>query len=495
MITDRAMDMHAPLMHEFTYQAMAHDLVLDSQDDDRVLYRMSDEDTGKEKEMEIAEKDRIWVENRHQHMSKTIEKLMGDFKKFIADNPGFADSANANIYQMKDMVAGMSQFMETKDSYSLHLSMAQECMNIFAQRELMEIALAEQTLATGLDEDYRKPKNLADQVIHLLDNPSTGKEERLRLIILYIMHREGLIMEDIELLLHHAELPLSSMEVITNLELLGVRVSKTTLKDAKPAQQPLFVRKAPPTVIDESLVLSRYQPNLQAMLEEITKGTLGQDVFPYTKPPPDNGGEMALQAQNASLRSAKPTWARNRQSAPDNMQRVIVFMAGGATFSESRTCYEVSKQSGRDVVLATSHMLTPGLFLKQVGGLSVDRRRLDLPVDRPKPVAPAHLFERERPPPLAQSLGPPRQAVPLGLPLRPAADSRSPTAPPPVSKPEYPAYRPPPQPPVQAVPMKPNAAPAPPMNGKLEKKKDKKDKHKHDGEEKEKKKGFFGRKK
>ena len=41
--------------------------------------------------VEIGEKDKIWVENRHRHMKDTIEKLMGDFQRFIDENPHFTN--------------------------------------------------------------------------------------------------------------------------------------------------------------------------------------------------------------------------------------------------------------------------------------------------------------------------------------------------------------------------------------------------------------------
>ncbi|PQE13769.1 sec1 family protein [Rutstroemia sp. NJR-2017a BVV2] len=429
LITDRSMDMFAPILHEFTYQAMAHDL-LQIKDHDKVTYRtVLNEGTPQqeEKEMEIGEKDKIWVENRHQHMSKTIEKLMNDFKKFIADNPHFAnqDAQNVSINQIKDMLAGLPQFQEMKEAYSLHLNMAQECMNIFQERELPNVALAEQTMATGLDEDYRKAKNMGEQVIRLLDTPQVGPQERLRLIVLYIMFRDGLIMEDIERLLHHSGLPLSELEQIINLGLLGVHVTKK-LKDPKTVPTPLFAPKPPPTVINEELGLSRYETNVQRMLEELTRGSLDLSTFPYTKPPNDPAEEYALHSQ-ASLRSAKPTWARGRSSTPDNMQRIIVFMAGGATYSEARTCYETSRNHNKDVFLATSHMFTPSLFLRQVGDLTADRRRLDLPIDRPKPKAPAYLFKANDPPPAPAPV--PRAPQPgMGLPGHPTGPSRSPGA-------------------------------------------------------------------
>lgn len=173
------------------------------------------------------------------------------------------------------------------------------------------------------------------------------------------------------------------------------------MKDTRPVAQPLFGRKQAPQIpSEEESGLSRYDPAIKPMLEEHIRGTLDQNTFPFTKPHLDAAEGLPGQenVSQASLRSAKPTWARTRPSALEPRQRIIVFMAGGATYSESRACYEVSQLSNKDVFLATSHMLTPSLYLRQVGDLSVDKRRLDLPAERPRPQAPAHLFEREPPP-------------------------------------------------------------------------------------------------
>lgn len=264
-------------------------------------------------------------------------------------------------------------------------------------------------MATGLDEDYKKPKNVADQVIRLLDEPDVTSPDRLRLIIQYLLYRDGLLPSDTQKLLAHAQLPVQDGEVIHNLELLGVHVTRS-LKDIRPLGQPPFGRKqAPQKPGEEESGLSRYEPAIKPMLEEHIRGTLDHGVFPFTKPHLDAAEGLLGQdnVSQASLRSAKPTWARTRPSASEPRQRIIVFMAGGATYSESRACYEVSQGFNKDVYLAASHMLTPSLFLRQVGDLSVDKRRLNLPAEQPRPQAPAHLFERESqaapPPPAKQA--------------------------------------------------------------------------------------------
>ncbi|KAI9679271.1 MAG: vacuolar sorting protein VPS33/slp1 [Caeruleum heppii] len=407
-ITDRTMDLFSPLIHEFTYQAMAHDL-LPIKDGDKVLYKTvvnEGEPNEEVKDMEIGEKDKIWVENRHRHMKDTIEKLMGDFQN-ASDN---ATSLNA----IKDMLAGLPQFQELKEAYSLHLSMAQECMNLFQQRKLPDLASVEQSLATGLDEDYRKPKNLADQVVRSLDEESVIMPDRLRLLVMYLLYRDGLLPADTHRLLAHAQLPPHDNEVIANLELLGARVQRS-LKDPKPVPPPLFGKKQRPTALDEAYALSRFTPVLKSMLEAHVTGTLDQSVFPFTKPQldaPQDGVDLSSQA---SLRSAKPTWAKTRLAASEPRQRVIVFVAGGGTYAESRVCYELSRSSSRDIFLASSHMLSPSLFIRQLSDLSVDRRRLDIPADRPKPKVPQHLLEpepRPKPPPMVAPAPSPRMPEP-----------------------------------------------------------------------------------
>lgn len=93
IITDRSMDLFAPLVHEFTYQAMIHDL-LRIIDGDRVYYDVafpSNNTNEAPKKAEISEKDIIWVANRHLHMKDLIDKLVKDFEKFRAKNPQFAE--------------------------------------------------------------------------------------------------------------------------------------------------------------------------------------------------------------------------------------------------------------------------------------------------------------------------------------------------------------------------------------------------------------------
>ncbi|KAF1955882.1 syntaxin-binding protein-like protein 2 [Byssothecium circinans] len=473
-ITDRSMDLYAPLLHEFTYQAMVHDL-LRVQEGDKVTYKTTineGEPGAEEKEMEISDKDKIWVEYRHRHMKDTVDKLPSDFQKFMAENSVFTSDAAASqsgmsgLNAVKDMMAGLPQFTAMKEAYSLNISMAEECMGIFQQRKLPDLASVEQCLATGLDEDFKKAKGLADQVVRTLDEDAVSPSDRLRLIGLYVLYRDGIHPADLNKLLLHAQLPPQDEAVLKNLNHLGARVDRA-LKEKRDPPPPLFPRSAPPPNMDE-FALSRYDPVLKTVLEEHVAGRLPQDIFPYTKMQPEDPS-MQEMTPAASLRSAKPTWAKSRLASVEPRQRVIVFVGGGATYSEARSCYEVSEKTSRDVFLVTSHMVNPALYLRQVGDLSQSRRALRLPADQPPPKAPAHLFEKPAPPkPAPPPAGvKPMPNIPGGLPSRPGGGRAPPTA----AMANMSLN--------QGRPQAPPPAPSPAPSGKPGKDKDEKKKKKH----------------
>jgi syntaxin-binding protein 1 len=306
--------------------------------------------------------------------------------------------------------------------------MAQECMGIFEKKNLPDVALLEQALATGFDENGRPTKNPAESLVRLLDDPALAPPDRLRLIMLYLLWKDGLLEGDIQKLIRHSQLQRNDERVLRNLDLLGARVTKS-LKEPGPNRNTSQKRKGGPKspAEEEGSDFSRFLTAIKTMLEDHTKGTLDPAVFPYTKPELVPGGPMGGQENisQASLRSARPTWAKSRISVIEPRQRIIVFMAGGATYAEARACYEVSKASVRDVFLGSSHMLTPTLWLEQLQKSREPRRVLALPADMPPKEVPRHLLE---PDPVPKPVVQPSQQV------KPAAPKPSTSPAPPVKE-------------------------------------------------------------
>ena len=107
-ITDRTMDLVTPLIHEFTFQSMVHDLLpirgterdvgprkqtkeVDNSED-RAFYTLNEDSANEERKvMELSEKDKIWVDSRHLSMELLLGKLGKDLEKFREDHPQFEE--------------------------------------------------------------------------------------------------------------------------------------------------------------------------------------------------------------------------------------------------------------------------------------------------------------------------------------------------------------------------------------------------------------------
>ncbi|KAL4061887.1 Sec1-like protein [Scleroderma citrinum] len=362
IITDRAMDVIAPLVHEFTYQAMCNDL-LPIEDGTKYTYKFqSSLGTYEDKVATLSDADTVWTTVRHMHMREAIDKLMADFNKFMEDHAGFKGGGAASLNDMKDMLASLPQYQEQREKFSLHLNMAQDCMTIFEKDKLSLVANVEQCCSTGVTAEGKTPKALVEEMVPLLDGREVSNFNKVRMIALYIMFRDGVPDEDRRRLYQHARLGMVDQDAVNALVHLGVRISRG------PSDRDTKKKLKHKSHSDEEYELSRYKPLLRTVIEDHVNNKLDQSVFPYVKDAPSsitsaNSVHQAL-APTTSLRSAKPSWHKAvRSNAPvDVRQRVIVFVAGGMTYSEIREAYTLSSSLNKDIYIGSTHTITPRQF-------------------------------------------------------------------------------------------------------------------------------------
>lgn len=399
-ITDRSMDTLAPFLHEFSYQAMCHDL-LPIVDGNKYQYRFYNSDGQREdKEAILSDEDNVWTGIRHLHIVEAIDKLSRDFKQHAGEAGQFANNASS-LNDMRDMLASLPHMQEMKEKLSLHLTMAQACMNRFEQSRLPAQAMVEQNCATRTTPEGQKPRTLVEEMVPLLDAQDVSNADKVRIIALYIMYSDGVPDEDRRRLFQHARLGISEMDAVNNLIHLGARV----VKDSTSSGWDAWFKKGKRKQVsgENEYELSRYQPLVKLMVEDHFAGRLDSSLYPYFRDAPaealqatgmgamvGNASGLVTSAiggahssptparpQPSSLRSAKPTWHQKGRpgggsgggssgsvtGVHSTRQRVIVFVAGGITYSEVRSVYELSNKLNRDVYIGSSHAFTPISFI------------------------------------------------------------------------------------------------------------------------------------
>ncbi|KAF5361824.1 hypothetical protein D9756_002266 [Leucocoprinus leucothites] len=363
IITDRSMDMIAPFIHEFTYQAMANDL-LPIDNGTKFTYKFQAAvGTYEDKTATLSDNDKLWTELRHMHMREAIDKIMNDFNKFTEEHAVFKGEGAASLNDMKDMLASLPQYQEQREAFSLHTTMAQECMAIFEHAKLPLVGNVEQCCATGVTAEGKTPKSLVEEMVPLLDSRDIINSNKVRIIALYIQYRDGVPEEDRRRLYQHARLTLAEQDAVNAMVHLGVKISKgPNDKDTKKKIKQKSNN-------EEEYELSRFKPALRTVIEDNIANKLDESLFPYVKDSPlktPAPASLRSPPPATSLRSSKPSWHKApRAGAPvrDDKQRLIVFVAGGMTYSEIREVYQLSASLNKDIFIGSTHSITPKQFV------------------------------------------------------------------------------------------------------------------------------------
>jgi len=228
-------------------------------------------------------------------------------------------------------------------------------------------------MATGEDAEGKEVKaiNILKEMPSILENPNRVVEDKIRLLMLYIISQEGIKETDRKRLLELANL--KSETEIVNLRYLGISLSapqkKTKQKIEKSKKKKNENLDAPP------FQLSRYVPLLKETIESLIDGNLSDTIFPFTKEGGKGSEKTKEEEAPTSVRKgSQPRWAEksNKKSKKDKKEkekqggRIVVFYIGGMTYSEMRTVYELTAKHNRDITIGSNFILTPEKFIGEL---------------------------------------------------------------------------------------------------------------------------------
>ncbi|KAF9354792.1 vacuolar sorting protein VPS33/slp1 [Mortierella sp. AD094] len=361
IILDRTVDPITPVLHDFFYQGLATDL-LPIKDGTKYEYE-SFKDDGQpcEKIAILDENDKTFIKIRHNHIADCVKYLKTNVDNFLTD--AMAKSTGNQLDAIREQIAKLPQFQENKEKISVHVTIVNECLEFVKHNKLISISELEQSLATGQLPNGEIPKSFDPEIAVFLDDTSVRMVDRIRLLMLYFI-TQAVPQELRNQLFQMSRCNYADRDIANNLEFLGVKLDVAAPPPAKKWFFSELLKKKSVAEDDFEYEMPRYSPVIKSVIEGIVNGTLDRNLYPYTLAPEQL---ETIQARKTvrSLRSAQPTFHhKGRRNEPQG--RLIIFIAGGVTYNEIRLTYECAAANNWDILIGSTHIITPPTFMEDM---------------------------------------------------------------------------------------------------------------------------------
>eukprot|EP00238_Polyblepharides_amylifera_P006241 CAMPEP_0196576828 /NCGR_PEP_ID=MMETSP1081-20130531/5998_1 /TAXON_ID=36882 /ORGANISM="Pyramimonas amylifera, Strain CCMP720" /LENGTH=398 /DNA_ID=CAMNT_0041895539 /DNA_START=98 /DNA_END=1294 /DNA_ORIENTATION=- len=318
LVLDRLDDPVTPLLTQWTYQAMVHELIglHHHRLDLRSLTGRASKDQG---EVVLSPLQDPFYS---QHMYDNYGDL-GLAVKGLVDDFQVASKSNTNISSIEEMqrfVENYPEFRSKSGHVSKHVTVLSELNKTITQRCLMAASAQEQELACSSNMTAHHMELTA-----LLNDPKMHEDEKLRLVILFALRYEqevgGARLRD-QLLNLLGGLGCSKSKLATVVGVLQAAGAETRTGDLFGTKT--FSARASKMVsslkgVDN--VYTQHQPLLSQTLENLAKGKLKEADYPTLG--------TAMQTRERPL-------------------EVVVFLVGGTTYEEARAVAQLNLQAARE---------------------------------------------------------------------------------------------------------------------------------------------------
>jgi len=361
------------LIHEFTYQAMVYDLL--EVQNHRYKYQAETlEGKSETKEVILGENDPLWITLRHKFIVDATQFITETFNDLLAGNNAtklLKGEKMNNISEQLKAVQAMPQFQEKYSKYSLHITIGTSLTSHHVDDGLDRVAQFEIAMATGEDDEGNPIKNGDKALEDLLVANDLSDENKLRALAIYLVAQGSTLKDkDRRRILSIIQFPKSLRSVLPNLNFLGVNFSEGPKKEKRDK------KKDKKKKVDEQQAnydLARFSPNVKQIVNELIEGTLSKEAFPFKKEKESNDEGKKAQRKTTVLPSAKTRWwDKSKEKKKTAGGRVIVFVAGGITFSETRSAYELTEKHSRPVIVGSDWITVPKEFIQNLAELKKD---------------------------------------------------------------------------------------------------------------------------
>ncbi|KAF2368612.1 Sec1-like protein [Trinorchestia longiramus] len=350
IILDRRDDPITPLLHQWTYEAMVHQLL--GVNRGRVSLANVPGISEELKEVVMTPtQDEFYAKSMYLNygeIGNTIKQLMEEYQGKLSKQQKVE-----SIADMKHFVQNYPQFKQMSGTVSKHVTVVGELSRVVSARRLLQVSECQQELVCGTDHS----PNL-QRVHELVRDPGISAEDAAVLVMLYAIRHQSHTNND-------------TRGLISALRKRNVKDNYIKLVSA-------MLEYGGEAARQSTLFSSQLPQDVSAFKKLLFKGVKGvENVYTQHKP---LVLETATQASKGRLKEAAYPYIGTAPQYPSSRpQTVILFIIGGATYEEAAAIHQLNcslasqSNSGAvgappstKVLIGGTHMLNTSSFLESV---------------------------------------------------------------------------------------------------------------------------------
>ncbi|KAI2471703.1 Sec1-like protein [Annulohypoxylon bovei var. microspora] len=340
LILDRREDPATPLLNQWTYQAMVHQLL--GIHNGRVNLDDVPEVRPELKEIVLSQdQDPFFKKNMYLNFGD----LGGNIKDYVEQYQSKTKN-NANIESIMDMkrfIEEYPEFRKLSGNVSKHVTLVSELSRRVGAENLLEVSEVEQSLACN-DNHATDLRN----VQKLIQSPSVTADNKVGLVALYALryerHPSNSLAMLVDLLSAAGGVPARQADLVAKLLIYHHSLQQSQaaggIADIFESGGIFSGARAIKGLKGVENVYTQHSPHLETTLQNLIKGRLREQQYPFV----EGGG-----------------------TTRDKPQDIIIFVIGGATYEESKTVAGINASSpGIRVVLGGTNVHNAATFLEEV---------------------------------------------------------------------------------------------------------------------------------
>mmetsp|Transcript_4835 Transcript_4835/g.15367 ORF Transcript_4835/g.15367 Transcript_4835/m.15367 type:complete len:574 (-) Transcript_4835:41-1762(-) len=337
LILDRADDAVTPLLSQWTYQAMVHELL--GLNNNRVKLKGAPGVKGDKDLEEVvlsSADDKFYAAQKFANfgdLGSSVKTLLDDYQR--------QTKMNENISSIEDMQAFMERYPAFRSkslNVSKHVALISELSRLVEVYKLMDVSQLEQEIACT-DEKSAQWR----EVLARIGDARVNATDKLRLAVLFALRYESAQASQLDRLKLALEENRVASEKVALVDAClrygGKRARGPGLFDSNKSLFAKVSKQVKTSLEGVENVYSQHVPLVMETIEAAAKGKLSEKHYPTVTGSPAPSGRVS---------------------------EIIVYMVGGVTYEEATKVAELNAAGGVSVVLGGSYVHNSGTFLEDL---------------------------------------------------------------------------------------------------------------------------------